>query len=143
MASRKPATLPPLTLLPAQQTGRYACLLTTRPSISAPSAPVGGVVAGRAVAQASPARAGSLQGWLWRRALADAFERPIVRLGQGGSIPLVAAILDVAPAAEVILWGPEEPLTKIHGVDESVDLAELECCVLAETLFPARLGIRP
>ncbi len=31
--------------------------------------------------------------------------------------------------------GRQEPQTRIHGVDESVDLAELERCVLAETLF--------
>jgi acetylornithine deacetylase/succinyl-diaminopimelate desuccinylase-like protein len=70
-----------------------------------------------------------------RRALEAAFGRPVVRLGQGGSIPLVAALLDVAPQAEVILWGAAEPQARIHGTDESVDLAELERCALAEALF--------
>ncbi len=70
-----------------------------------------------------------------RRALEAAFGRPVVKLGQGGSIPLVAALLEAAPAAEVILWGPEDPQARIHGTDESVDLAELERCALAEALF--------
>lgn len=74
------------------------------------------------------------------RALELAFDRPVVHCGQGGSIPLVAALLKIAPGAEVILWGPEEPAARIHGPDESVDLAELERCVLAETLFLADLG---
>jgi len=74
------------------------------------------------------------------RALELAFDHPVVHCGQGGSIPLVAALLKTAPGAEVILWGPEEPAARIHGPDESVDLAELERCVLAETLFLAELS---
>jgi acetylornithine deacetylase/succinyl-diaminopimelate desuccinylase-like protein len=70
-----------------------------------------------------------------RRALETAFGRRVVRLGQGGSIPLVAALLEAAPRAEVILWGPEDPQARIHGTDESVDPSELERCALAETLF--------
>jgi acetylornithine deacetylase/succinyl-diaminopimelate desuccinylase-like protein len=70
-----------------------------------------------------------------RRALETAFGRPAVHLGQGGSIPLVAALLEAAPHAEVILWGPEDPQARIHGTDESVDLTELERCALAETFF--------
>ena len=69
------------------------------------------------------------------RALRHAFGREVAHYGDGASIPLVAAFLDAAPGAEMILWGAEEPQTRIHGVDESVDLAELERCVLAETLF--------
>ena len=77
-----------------------------------------------------------------RRALETAFGRPVVHLGQGGSIPLVAALLEAAPDAEVILWGAEDPRARIHGTDESVDLAELERCALAETLFLAWWGAR-
>jgi acetylornithine deacetylase/succinyl-diaminopimelate desuccinylase-like protein len=35
----------------------------------------------------------------------------------------------------MILWGAEEPQCKIHAPNESVDLAELQRCVLAEALF--------
>jgi acetylornithine deacetylase/succinyl-diaminopimelate desuccinylase-like protein len=44
-----------------------------------------------------------------------------------------------APDAELILWGAEEPQARTHAPDESVDLAELERCILAEALFLAGL----
>jgi len=53
---------------------------------------------------------------------------------------LVAAFLEAQPGAETILWGAEEPQCKIHAPNESVDLAEVERCVLAETLFIAGMG---
>ena len=69
------------------------------------------------------------------RALAAAYGRNVVHYGEGGSIPLVAAFLEAIPGAEMILWGAEEPLCKIHAPNESVDLEELERCTLAEALF--------
>ncbi len=69
------------------------------------------------------------------RALEQAYGRQVAHYGEGGSIPLVAAFLEVAPQAEMILWGPEEPRARTHAPDESVDLAELERCILAEALF--------
>lgn len=73
-----------------------------------------------------------------KAALEDAYGRPPQGLGEGGSIPLVTAFHEAVPGAEIILWGPEEPECRIHGIDESVDLAELERCTLAEALFLAR-----
>jgi acetylornithine deacetylase/succinyl-diaminopimelate desuccinylase-like protein len=73
------------------------------------------------------------------RALQTAYGRPVSRYGQGGSIPLAAAFHAAAPDAEIILWGVEEPQARIHAPNESVDLAELERCILAETLFLADL----
>ena len=68
-------------------------------------------------------------------ALRAAYGKDVVHYGEGGSIPLVAAFLEAVPGAEMILWGAEEPRSQIHAPDESVDLAELERCVLAEALF--------
>jgi len=73
-------------------------------------------------------------------ALQAAFQKDVVHFGEGGSIPLVAAFLEAQPGAEMILWGCEEPQCKIHAPNESVDLAEVERCVLAEALFIAGLG---
>ncbi|NLE23579.1 MAG: dipeptidase [Actinobacteria bacterium] len=73
------------------------------------------------------------------QALRQAFGKEVVHYGVGGSIPLVAAFLAAIPDAEIILWGPEEPQCKIHAPNESVDLAELERCTLAEALFIAGL----
>jgi cysteinylglycine-S-conjugate dipeptidase len=68
-------------------------------------------------------------------AMKDAYGKDVVHYGEGGSIPLVAAFLTAIPGAEMILWGAEEPMCKIHAPNESVDLAELERCTLAEALF--------
>jgi acetylornithine deacetylase/succinyl-diaminopimelate desuccinylase-like protein len=68
-------------------------------------------------------------------AMTAAYGEEVVHYGEGGSIPLVAAFLAALPGAEIILWGAEEPQCKIHAPDESVDLGELERCVLAEALF--------
>ena len=69
-----------------------------------------------------------------------AFGRPSAEAGEGGSIPLLAALADVAPAAEIMLMGAEDPGALIHAPNESVDLQELERMVLAEALLIARLG---
>ena len=74
------------------------------------------------------------------RAMAAAYGKAVVHYGEGGSIPLVAAFLGAIPGAEMILWGAEEPQSKIHAPNESVDLGELERCALAETLFIAGLA---
>jgi acetylornithine deacetylase/succinyl-diaminopimelate desuccinylase-like protein len=72
--------------------------------------------------------------------MTTAFQKEVVHYGVGGSIPLVAAFLEAQPTAEMILWGCEEPQCKIHAPDESVDLAELERCVLAEALLIAGMA---
>ncbi len=74
------------------------------------------------------------------RAMAAAYGRDVVHYGEGGSIPLVAAFAAAEPGAEIILWGAEEPLCKIHAPNESVDLGELERCTLAEALFIAGMA---
>ncbi len=78
-----------------------------------------------------------------RKAMQVAFGKDVVSYGQGASIPLVAAFRKTVPDAEIILWGTEEPLCKVHAHDESVDLSELERCVLSEALFIEGLAKRP
>jgi len=73
-------------------------------------------------------------------AMAAAFQKEVVHYGEGGSIPLVAGFLEAQPTAEMILWGCLEPQCKIHAPNESVDLAEVEHCVLAEALFIAGMA---
>jgi len=75
-----------------------------------------------------------------RSALESAFGRPAVLLGHGYALPLVAAYARAVPDAEIIQFGAMEPLCRVHGIDESLDLAELERCVLAEAVFLSRLG---
>ena len=75
-----------------------------------------------------------------RWAMETAFGKQSEETGEGGSIPLVAALMDVAPHAEILLIGAEDPGALIHAPNESVDLGELENMVFAEALFLARLG---
>lgn len=73
-------------------------------------------------------------------AMRVAFERDVVHFGQGGAIPIVAALHRALPDAEMILWGAGEPQCRVHGPDESVDLGELRRCILAEALFLMKMA---
>jgi len=74
------------------------------------------------------------------RALETAYERPVTEIGEGGSIPLVAALQRAAPSAVMVLIGPGDPTSNAHAPNESVDLSELERSVLGEALFLGELG---
>ena len=71
-------------------------------------------------------------------AMHEAYGRPMVTLGDGGSIPLCNVFADTYPGAELILMGVEEPLALIHAPNESVDPAEIAAMALAEALFLRR-----
>ena len=75
-----------------------------------------------------------------RRAMRAAYGRDAVEIGAGGSIPLLDELRAAVPRAELLLFGAQDPLARIHAPNESVDLAELERSVLAETLFVAELA---
>lgn len=68
-------------------------------------------------------------------ALAQAYGRETVTMGQGGSIPLCNLLADLHPSAEILLLGVEEPLCAIHAPDESVDPSEVEKIALALAVF--------
>jgi acetylornithine deacetylase/succinyl-diaminopimelate desuccinylase-like protein len=71
-------------------------------------------------------------------AMQEAYGRPMVTLGEGGSIPLCNVLADTYPDAELILMGVEEPLALIHAPNESVDPAEIAAMALTEALFLQR-----
>jgi cysteinylglycine-S-conjugate dipeptidase len=73
-------------------------------------------------------------------AMGDAYGKPAVQVGSGGSIPLVTFLAEVVPQAEIIIWGAEDADAAIHSANERVDLAELERASLAQALFLQRLG---
>ena len=68
-------------------------------------------------------------------AMHSAYGRPIVELGQGGSIPLCGVFAAIYPEAEIILIGVEEPLSLIHAPNESVSPKEIADMALTEALF--------
>lgn len=71
-------------------------------------------------------------------AMADAFGAPVQTAGQGGSIPLTAAIAAAHPDASVVMIGVSEPASRMHSSDESVDPGEIERMALAEALLLTR-----
>jgi acetylornithine deacetylase/succinyl-diaminopimelate desuccinylase-like protein len=75
-----------------------------------------------------------------RWALDQAWGRPAVHMGIGGSIPFVAALQEVYPQATVLFTGVEDPDTRAHGIDESLHLDEFERACVAETLLLAALA---
>jgi cysteinylglycine-S-conjugate dipeptidase len=78
-----------------------------------------------------------------RAAFADAWGVPPVDIGVGGSIPFVAAFAERFPDAAILVTGVEDPDTRAHGANESLDLGELERVCVAEALLLARLGALP
>jgi cysteinylglycine-S-conjugate dipeptidase len=68
-------------------------------------------------------------------ALAEAWGTPAVDIGVGGSLAFVTAFARFAPGAEMLITGVEDPGTRAHGPNESLDLAVFERACLAETLL--------
>ncbi|MCL1898771.1 MAG: dipeptidase [Micrococcales bacterium] len=73
-------------------------------------------------------------------ALTTAFGQDVVQTGQGGSIPLANYLAQAFPGMEILITGMEDPSSRAHSGDESVDLGMLEKVVLAEVLLLERLA---
>jgi cysteinylglycine-S-conjugate dipeptidase len=73
-------------------------------------------------------------------ALERAYGKPAVKLGSGGSLPLVTLLDRTLPGAEIVIWGAEDPGANIHSADEGVDLDELQRAIHAEAAFLLELG---
>lgn len=63
-----------------------------------------------------------------------------VEMGMGGSIPFVADLKEVFPAAEVLITGVEDPDSRAHSANESLHVEEFKRCIVAEALVLAALG---
>jgi acetylornithine deacetylase/succinyl-diaminopimelate desuccinylase-like protein len=70
----------------------------------------------------------------------EAWDEEPVEVGQGGSIPFVAAFSDAFPEAEILLTGVGDEKSRAHGPDESLDLEELRRGALAEAIALVQLG---
>ncbi|MGX5359225.1 M20/M25/M40 family metallo-hydrolase [Kocuria sp. KH4] len=68
-------------------------------------------------------------------ALGEAWGRPAVETGIGGSIPFTADLLEVYPGADILITGVEDPDSRAHSANESLHLADFERAVVAETLM--------
>lgn len=70
----------------------------------------------------------------FRTGFAEAWGRPAVDIGVGGSIPFVAAFSAAYPDAAIVLTGAADPECKAHGPNESIDLDELRRFILSEAI---------
>ena len=73
-----------------------------------------------------------------RDALASAWGSDTVFVATGCSIPLVSALSEAAPEAEILLLGTTDGFANIHAPNERVLLDEFEKAVLAEAEFFGR-----
>lgn len=73
-------------------------------------------------------------------ALRDAWGVEPVESGIGGSIPFTADLLEVFPAATLLITGVEDPDSRAHSANESLHMGDFRNAVLAEALLLARLG---
>jgi acetylornithine deacetylase/succinyl-diaminopimelate desuccinylase-like protein len=75
-----------------------------------------------------------------RTAFARAWGTPPVDIGVGGSISFVTALRARQPDAQIVITGVEDPGSRAHGTDESLDLGTFERSCLAEALLLMHLG---
>jgi acetylornithine deacetylase/succinyl-diaminopimelate desuccinylase-like protein len=73
-----------------------------------------------------------------RDALATAWGSDTAFVATGGSIPLVSALAEAAPAAEIVLMGTTDGFANIHAPNERVLLDEFENAIAAEADFFGR-----
>ena len=87
---------------------------------------------------ATDTSAPAAQASLW--ALGEAWGVPAVETGIGGSIPFIADLLEVFPAAQILVTGVEDPDSRAHSANESLHLGDFRHAILAEALLLARLN---
>lgn len=73
-------------------------------------------------------------------AFREAFGLDPVEVGIGGSIPIVAEFARRNPDALVLLTAVVDPNSRMHGIDESLDLHDLAKATLAEALLLRNLA---
>jgi acetylornithine deacetylase/succinyl-diaminopimelate desuccinylase-like protein len=81
------------------------------------------------------ARAGGRAYRAAHAALAAAWGRAAVDIGVGGSIAFVTAYAAAFGDAEILITGVEDPGTRAHGANESLDLTVFERACVAEALL--------
>jgi acetylornithine deacetylase/succinyl-diaminopimelate desuccinylase-like protein len=89
---------------------------------------------GFAARTSSPAYASARAAW------SAAWGAETVTIGAGGSIPLVNALQQAVPDAEILLAGTADGFANIHGPNERVLLDEFEKATLAEADLLGRLA---
>ena len=77
-----------------------------------------------------------------RAALSAAWGGETQLIATGGSIPLVSALAEAVPGAEILMLGTTDGFANIHAPNERVLVDEFEKAVLAEALFLGEYAAR-
>lgn len=75
---------------------------------------------------------------LW--AFEQAWGRPAVKAGMGGSIPFTATLTEAYPDAQILITGIEDPDTRAHSANESLHIGDFLHAVTAEALVLTALA---
>ena len=73
-------------------------------------------------------------------AFREAWATEAVFMGQGGSIPMVAAFQEAFPGATVLVTAVADPDSRPHGANESLHLGDFERACVAEALMLERFA---
>jgi len=73
-------------------------------------------------------------------AFREAWSTDAVLIGQGGSIPMVAAFQEAFPGSTVLVTAVADPDSRPHGANESLHLGDLERACVAEALMLERFA---
>ena len=77
-----------------------------------------------------------------RSAMTNAWGVPPVDIGVGGSIPFIADLVRVFPAAQILVTGVEDPDSRAHSPNESLHLGVFKRAVLSEAFLLGSLNGR-
>jgi cysteinylglycine-S-conjugate dipeptidase len=77
-----------------------------------------------------------------KSAMTDAWGVEAVETGIGGSIPFIADLTELFPAAQILVTGVEDPDSRAHSPNESLHLGVFHRAILTEAVLLARLGDR-
>ena len=70
----------------------------------------------------------------WRQAFGEAFDKEMVEMGAGGSIPFIATFKELYPGAPILVTGVSDPTSAYHAPNENVGIEQLERATLAEAI---------
>ena len=93
--------------------------------------------------EAVPAWSCEPEGWAFDaagRALTAGFGTPPVHMGVGGTIPFVGPFADAYGGIPVLMLGPADPHSRIHGEDESLHLDDWRKLMISEALLLRELA---
>lgn len=76
----------------------------------------------------------------YRTGMSIGYDMDPVEIGVGGSIPFVAAFSERYPDASIMLVGAADPMSRYHGPNESLELADLEKAIVAQAIALRQMG---